>query len=71
MNAKDYKLVLDKNLWYIKFEGGGQLSKELSGGYSRQADAKWAIECYEAKKKPSRKAERKVKDGQSKNTGRT
>ena len=68
MNAKDYKLVLDKNLWYIKFEGGGQLAAELSGGYTRQKEAEWAIECYEAARKPSRKAERKVTNGKSKNT---
>jgi hypothetical protein len=63
MSAKDYTIFLDKNLWYIKFEGGGQMSTELSGGYTHQKDALWAIECYEANRKPSRKADRKVNNG--------
>lgn len=62
---KDYILYLDKNLWRIKLEGGGQLSRELSGGYSTQKEAQWAINNYEAKKKPSRQANRKVKNGES------
>lgn len=68
MSIKSYSLYLDKNLWKIKFEGGGQLSKELSGGYSSQRDAEWAISIYEAKKKPCRKADRKVTNGQSEDT---
>lgn len=66
MNHKDYKLVLDGSLWHIKFENGGQLAGALSGGFTSQKDAMWAIECYEATKKPSRKADRKVKNGASK-----
>ena len=66
MNPKDYKLVLDGNMWRIKFENGGQLASALSGSYTSQKDAIWAIECYEANKKPSRQAERKVSNGQSK-----
>lgn len=66
MSSKSYTLFLENNLWRIKFEGGGQLAKQLSGGYTHRKDAEWAIECYEATKKPSRKAERKVKNEQSK-----
>lgn len=62
---KDYVLYLERNLWKVKLEGGGQLSKELAGGYSTKKEAEWAISNYEAKKKPSRKADRKVKDGTS------
>lgn len=65
MSTKNYILYLDKNLWKIKLEGGGQLSMELSGGYSTQRDAHLAISNYEAKKKPSRQANRKVKNGES------
>lgn len=68
MIAKNYKLILNGNLWYVKFEGGGQLSKELSGGYTSQKEAEWAISNYEAKKKPSRKANRKVNNGESQDT---
>lgn len=64
MNAKQYKLKLDKNLWVIHWEGGGQMPAELKGGFSTQKDAEWAISVYEAKRKPSRKSERKVvRDG--------
>jgi hypothetical protein len=67
-NNRDYVLYLDKTLWRIKLEGGGQLSKELSGLYSTPKDAELAIKNYEAKKKPCRKADRKVKNGESKDT---
>lgn len=69
MTPKNYILYLDKNLWKIKLQGGGQLSKELSGGYSTKKDAEWAVSCYEANKKPSRKADRKVKNGESEDAG--
>lgn len=68
MISKSYVLYLDKNLWKIKFEGGGQLSEALTGSYTSKGDAEWAIAIYEASKKPSRKADRKVKDGQSEDT---
>lgn len=68
MNHKDYKLVLDGSLWRIKFENGGQLAGALSGSYTSQKDAIWAIECYEATKKPSRQANRKVNNVKSKDT---
>ena len=57
---KQYQLKLDKNLWVISWIGGGQMPAELKGGFSTKKDAEWAISVYEAKKKPSRKAERKV-----------
>lgn len=68
MNTRTYELYLDKNLWRIRWQGGGQMPNALNSGYSSKRDAEWAIEVYEAKKKPSRKAERKVKDGTSENT---
>jgi hypothetical protein len=65
---KDYVLYLERSLWKIKLEGGGQLAAELSGSYTSQKDAHLAINNYEAKKKPCRQANRKVKNGESKDT---
>lgn len=51
----------------IKYEGGGEVPKELSGSYTSAKAAKAAIERYEHGKKPSRKdLNRTVKDASSK-----
>ena len=66
--TKDYILERSFNIFKIKLEGGGQLSKELSGDYSSVREAEIAIQDYESKKKPSRKAQRGVVNGETEST---
>lgn len=70
MSTKTYSIVSSGRLYKIKWEGGGQLSTSLSGLYTSPKDASLAITRYESSKKPSRKANRGVKNGTTEdNTG--
>lgn len=52
----------------IKYEGGGEVPKELSGSYTSLREAKEAIRKYEASKKPSRRdTKREIKNASSEN----
>lgn len=67
--AKNYKVVNVGPLIRIKWEGGGQMPKALSGLYTNRAELEASVAAYEAAKKPSRQAERKVKeDGKKQDT---
>lgn len=66
--AKTYRILRDKSLWRIEWEGGGQMTSELKGLYTSEKHAKQAIERYEASKVTARKAKRGVKNVESEST---
>jgi hypothetical protein len=57
-DKKNYKIQFEGHCVSIKWEGGGQLPKELQGLFTSTMDAQRAIDIYEQNRKI--KAERKV-----------
>ena len=68
--TKDYTVVPVGRLYKIKWAGGGQLAKELSGLYTSHNEIKKAIEKYEKKKPATKQTKRGVKNGTGKDAAR-